>query len=109
MDVNKKMDMLLFDIIIWLAFQEDPLDPKNLIITLFESLKKINRLYMAGVEVTHELFIRELWGDQVKSIFERAMEDPTQRDGLVKLVKGLDPQSTAYSLLPEAVKDLLKD
>ena len=79
-----------------------PNEPRGLITTYIESLKK---LHMTVGELTPRQLFSVVLGDLVKLIFERA----TEEDELVKLVKGIDPQSIVYSLLPEDVKGLLKD
>ena len=74
----------------------------------------MTRLREAEDKASREPIAKELMNNPLiknlfKFAFERAMEDPTTRDDLVKHVKELDPQSTAYLMIPEAVKDLLKD
>ena len=88
-----------------------PQDPR---INLFELFRSINRLQVAEDGASRELIIKELMNHPwiktlFKLAFKKAMEDPTTRDDLVKRAKGLDPQSIAYSMIPEAVKDFLKD
>ena len=102
---------LMYDILIWIIRRKDPQDP---MIHICELFKGMNRLYMTKDEVSRELIAKELLlNGPIKNLLnlacERAMVDPTERDELVKFVKGLDPQSTEYSMLPEAVKNLLKD
>ena len=65
-------------------------------------------------EALREPIVKELVNNPIVKNYlnlacERAMEDPTVRDELVKRTKEIDPQSTEYLMLPEAVKNLLKD
>ena len=97
--------------LVWVMEQKDYQDPTINLIKLFRS---INRLQVAEDEALREPIIKELMNNPLiktlfKLAFEKAVEDPTTRDDLVKRVKGLDPQSIAYSMVPEAVKDFLKD
>ena len=81
-----------------------PNDPRGLRTTCIESLKK---LHMTMGERTPRQNLSLIFGGLVKLIFEIATEEEDEL--LVKLVKGIVVQSTLYSLLPEDVKDLLKD
>ena len=93
---------MMLNTMIWLT---RPKDPQGILTTFFESIKKLLRPEMTGGELTPRVILDDL----VKLLCKLEMEDPTQRDEFVKFVKGLDLQSIEYSLLPEDVKDLLKD
>ena len=90
-------ELLLKTMVKFLVWATRPKDPND---HLSESLNK----RLAG-----DTKLKTIVDDQVNLICKLAMEDPNQRDKFVKFVKGLDPQSIEYSLLPEDVKDLHKD
>ena len=84
---------------------------------LFKSLKEFDRLQMTegkdkdALDVVLEVLCDNQLNvaKMVMETCEIAMEDPTLRSHLLGHAKELNPQYTAYSMLPEAVKDLLKD
>ena len=103
----------MIGVLIWAMRQKDPQDPRIKLFELFRIVNRLNKLATED-EALREPIIKELMNHPwiktlFKLAFEKAMEDPTIRDDLVKRVKGLDPQSIAYLMIPEAVKNSLKD
>ena len=104
---------MMLSALIWTKVRKDRIYP-DLVENFFHILTGLGKIHMAKDEASRELIVKEITNgpinNLIKLVYARAMEeDPAIRGELVKLVKGLDPQSTEYLMLPEAVKNLLKD